>query len=121
MGEHDYTSRGLLAAALEQVDGHVVVDLSSCTLIDTAVLGAIIGKALPSTGLGIGSSWWCLERRHSRGWWTSGRLGRSIGIGCEGRRSRGLTTSCVSDGFLRRPIGLQVLPTADDHFREQHP
>ena len=37
------------------------------------------------------------------------------------RSSRGLTTSCVSDGFLRLSIGLQVLATADDHFREQHP
>jgi hypothetical protein len=42
-GEHDYDSRGLLVAALEQVDGHVVIDLSGCTFIDTSVIGAIIG------------------------------------------------------------------------------
>jgi anti-anti-sigma regulatory factor len=46
IGEHEYASRGLLMAALEQVNGDVVVDLSSCTFIDTAVLGGIIGNAL---------------------------------------------------------------------------
>jgi anti-anti-sigma regulatory factor len=46
VGEHDYASRGMLEAALEPLDGHVVVDLTSSTFIDTAVIGAILGKAL---------------------------------------------------------------------------
>jgi hypothetical protein len=46
VGEHDYASRNLLVAALAQVHGHVVVDLSRCAFIDTTVIGAIIAKAL---------------------------------------------------------------------------
>jgi anti-anti-sigma regulatory factor len=46
IGEHDYASREILAATLEGVDGHVVVDLTRCTFIDTAVIGALVGKAL---------------------------------------------------------------------------
>jgi anti-anti-sigma regulatory factor len=46
IGAHDYGSRAMLVRALESVDGHVIVDLSSCTFIDTTVIGAIIGKAL---------------------------------------------------------------------------
>jgi anti-anti-sigma regulatory factor len=46
VGEHDYASRAMLARALEPVDGHVIVDLSSCAFIDTTAIGAIIGKAL---------------------------------------------------------------------------
>jgi anti-anti-sigma regulatory factor len=46
VGEHDYGSRGTLVAALEPVNGHVVVDLTTCTRIDTSLIGALIGKAL---------------------------------------------------------------------------
>jgi anti-anti-sigma regulatory factor len=46
VGEHDYASRGMLEAALEPLDGYVVVDLTNCTFIDTAVIGPILGKAL---------------------------------------------------------------------------
>jgi anti-anti-sigma regulatory factor len=46
VGEHDYGSRAMLVEALEPVDGHVIVELSSCTFIDTSAIGAIIGKAL---------------------------------------------------------------------------
>jgi hypothetical protein len=45
-GEHDFTSRGLLWAALEPLNGDVVVDLTRCTFIDISVIGAILGKAL---------------------------------------------------------------------------
>jgi anti-anti-sigma regulatory factor len=53
IGEHDYGSRALLARALEQVDGHVIVDLSSCTFIDTTVIGAITAKALALAKIGL--------------------------------------------------------------------
>jgi anti-anti-sigma regulatory factor len=46
LGEHDYASRGLLSAALEPLNGHVVIDLTSCAFLDSALIGAILGKAL---------------------------------------------------------------------------
>jgi hypothetical protein len=45
-GEHDYAARGVLASTLEKCHGHVIVDLARCTFLDTAVIGALIGKAL---------------------------------------------------------------------------
>jgi hypothetical protein len=46
VGEHGYGSRAILVAALEPVEGHTIVDLSSWTFIDTSLIGAVIGKAL---------------------------------------------------------------------------
>jgi anti-anti-sigma regulatory factor len=46
VGEHDYGSHATLVAALEAVNGHVVVDLTTCTFIDISLIGAVIGKAL---------------------------------------------------------------------------
>jgi anti-anti-sigma regulatory factor len=46
IGEHDYAARAMLVTALERSEGHVIVDLTTCTFIDTTVMGAIIGKAL---------------------------------------------------------------------------
>lgn len=45
-GEHDFRSRGILTNALAPLEGHVVVDLTRCTYLDSAVIGAILGKAL---------------------------------------------------------------------------
>jgi hypothetical protein len=44
VGEHDFGSRFILMKALEDVHGHVVVDLSSCQLLDASVIGAIFRK-----------------------------------------------------------------------------
>jgi hypothetical protein len=41
---HAYASRGMLVAALERVEGHVILDLSSA-FVDDALIGAIHGKA----------------------------------------------------------------------------
>jgi hypothetical protein len=46
LGEHDFASRSILAAALEPLEEDTVVDLSRCTFIETTVVGVIIGKAL---------------------------------------------------------------------------
>jgi anti-anti-sigma regulatory factor len=45
-GEHDFGSRAILASALAPLEGHVVIDLTPCTYLDSAVIGAILGKAL---------------------------------------------------------------------------
>jgi anti-anti-sigma regulatory factor len=55
-GEHDFASRSMLVAALEPLEGHVVVDLAACTFIETSVIGAIIGK-----GLALGKAGYRLE------------------------------------------------------------
>jgi anti-anti-sigma regulatory factor len=51
-GEHDFGSRGLVADALEPIDGDVLVDLSWCTFVDSSVIALILGKhaALESAG-----------------------------------------------------------------------
>jgi anti-anti-sigma regulatory factor len=46
VGEHDYGSHAMVVAALEPVNGHLVVDLTACTFIDTSLIGAVIAKAL---------------------------------------------------------------------------
>ena len=46
VGAHDYASRGILAAALDGFEGHVVVDLTRCTFVDSSVIGQLLGKAL---------------------------------------------------------------------------
>jgi hypothetical protein len=46
LGEHDFASRSILAAALEPLEEDVIVDLSRCTFIETMLIGVIIGKAL---------------------------------------------------------------------------
>jgi hypothetical protein len=46
LGEHDFASRSILAAALAPLEQDVIVDLSRCTFIETMVIGVIIGKAL---------------------------------------------------------------------------
>jgi anti-anti-sigma regulatory factor len=46
LGEHDFASRSILAAALEPLEEDVIVDLSSCTFIETMVIGVILAKAL---------------------------------------------------------------------------
>jgi hypothetical protein len=43
-GEPAYTSRGMFVAALERLEGHVIVDLSGM-FIDDSLIGAIHGKA----------------------------------------------------------------------------
>ena len=42
----DQASPALLVFALDSLEGHVLVDLTRCASIDTAMIGAIIGKAL---------------------------------------------------------------------------
>jgi anti-anti-sigma factor len=44
-GEHTFSSRELVAEALEPIDGHVVVDLTLCSFLDSSVISAILGKA----------------------------------------------------------------------------
>jgi anti-anti-sigma regulatory factor len=45
-GEHDYSSRSLLASTLEGLEGHVIVDFSGCTFLHSAVIGALLRKAI---------------------------------------------------------------------------
>ena len=46
LGEHDFASRSILAAAFEPLQEDVIVDLSRCTFLETMVIGVIIGKAV---------------------------------------------------------------------------
>jgi hypothetical protein len=46
LGEHDYASRAILASTVEEFEGHVIVDLTSCTLLHSAVICALLRKAL---------------------------------------------------------------------------
>jgi anti-anti-sigma regulatory factor len=43
-GEHDYGSKARLEAALDELHEHVLVDLSGCELIDTAIINVILTK-----------------------------------------------------------------------------
>lgn len=43
-GEHDYGSKHRIEAVLQQVDGHVLIDLSHCDLIDTSIINVILTK-----------------------------------------------------------------------------
>jgi anti-anti-sigma factor len=45
VGQHDFSLRELLAEALEPIDGHVVIDLTLCSFLDSSLIGAILGKA----------------------------------------------------------------------------
>jgi anti-anti-sigma regulatory factor len=46
LGEHDYASRSILASTVEEFEGHVIVDLTSCTFLHSAVIGALLRKAI---------------------------------------------------------------------------
>jgi anti-anti-sigma regulatory factor len=43
-GEHDFSVRKDLERALEPLHGHVLVDLSSCTFIDSSIVAMILTK-----------------------------------------------------------------------------
>jgi anti-anti-sigma factor len=43
-GEYDYGSKARLEAVLDELHEHVLVDLSGCELIDTAIINAILTK-----------------------------------------------------------------------------
>jgi anti-anti-sigma regulatory factor len=43
-GEHDYGSKPRIEAALDELHEHVLVDLSDCDLIDTAIINVILTK-----------------------------------------------------------------------------
>ncbi|MDX6524618.1 MAG: hypothetical protein QOI43_129 [Gaiellales bacterium] len=43
-GEYDYGSKESVEAALAQLHEHVLVDLSDCQLIDTAIINVILTK-----------------------------------------------------------------------------
>jgi anti-anti-sigma regulatory factor len=51
-GEHDFGSRGLVEEALFPLEGHVLVDLSRCSFVDSAVIAILLAKSrqLESTG-----------------------------------------------------------------------
>jgi anti-anti-sigma factor len=44
-GEHDFGSRGLVQEALFPLDGHVLVDLSRCSFVDSAVIAILLAKS----------------------------------------------------------------------------
>jgi anti-anti-sigma regulatory factor len=43
-GEHDYGAKPLVEAALDELHEHVLVDLSECQLIDTAIINVFLTK-----------------------------------------------------------------------------
>jgi anti-anti-sigma factor len=43
-GEHDLATSPEIHAALTPIAGHVLVDLSQCSFMDSAVIGALLGK-----------------------------------------------------------------------------
>jgi anti-anti-sigma regulatory factor len=45
LGEHDYASRSILASTVEELEGHVLVDLTSCTFLHSSVIGTLLRKA----------------------------------------------------------------------------
>jgi anti-anti-sigma regulatory factor len=45
LGEHDYAARSILASTVEEFEGHVLVDLTSCTFLHSSVIGALLSKA----------------------------------------------------------------------------
>jgi anti-anti-sigma regulatory factor len=45
-GAHDVHSSAKLISALDELDGHLIVDLTRCAVLDAAAMRAILGKAL---------------------------------------------------------------------------
>jgi hypothetical protein len=45
-GDHDVRSCGKLVSALGQIDGHLILDLTGCAVLDASAMRAILGKAL---------------------------------------------------------------------------
>jgi anti-anti-sigma factor len=45
IGEHDVATQREIAEVLAAPDGNVLIDLSGCGFIDSAVLGALLGRA----------------------------------------------------------------------------
>jgi anti-anti-sigma regulatory factor len=43
-GEHDYGSRERLEAVLQGLEGHVLIDLSQCELIDTSIINVVLTR-----------------------------------------------------------------------------
>ena len=43
-GQHDFASRDLLARTLAPLRGHVLVDLSWCTFVDSSVISTILAR-----------------------------------------------------------------------------
>lgn len=43
-GEHDYGSRERIEGALGGIDGHVIVDLTTCELVDTSIVNVFLTK-----------------------------------------------------------------------------
>jgi anti-sigma B factor antagonist len=51
-GEHDLATRDAIGAALEPLEGDVLVDLTECTFIDSSVIGALLACAQRLRGAG---------------------------------------------------------------------
>jgi hypothetical protein len=45
-GAHDAHRSAKLISALNEIDGHLILDLSRCAVLDAAAMRAILGKAL---------------------------------------------------------------------------
>jgi hypothetical protein len=45
-GAHDVHSSAKLISALDETDGHLIVDLTRCAVLDAVAMRAILGKAL---------------------------------------------------------------------------
>jgi anti-anti-sigma factor len=43
-GEHDLATSPLIENALASVEGHILMDLSGCTFIDSSVIGTIVRR-----------------------------------------------------------------------------
>jgi anti-anti-sigma regulatory factor len=43
-GEHDYAAKETVERALEALGGHIIVDLSWCTFIDSSIIALILVK-----------------------------------------------------------------------------
>ena len=43
-GEHDYGSKGRVEQALADLNGHVLIDLTDCDLIDTSIINVLLTK-----------------------------------------------------------------------------
>ena len=44
-GPHTYARRALIVEAIEPIDGHLIIDLTACTCLDSYVVAAILRKA----------------------------------------------------------------------------
>jgi anti-anti-sigma factor len=51
-GEHDLATRDAIAAALDPLEGDVLVDLGECTFIDSSVIGMLLASANRLRGAG---------------------------------------------------------------------